>query len=194
MKHIAFSLVLLTLSFSSFSQTTTSTTDSVLTAADTVKRWDDMDLATTKWQEVKEVFVPKDLKTHTLLLETHTLEQHQKYFKSLITNYYLQNSIDTSIAKYKPGMSAFLKDQEKETHYIKQHYKGTLQAINEEEIKYLNTEEYRYVLKKILKIDAVDPQTGDGEARIEYYFYDRKEKKEFPHINAGYHWLITHLD
>lgn len=91
-------------------------------------------------------------------------------------------------------MSHYIKNQEKEVHYFKQHYKATLASINEEEIKGFNTQEYRYVLKKILKLDKVDPTTGHGEARIEYFFYDRKEKKEYPHINAGYHWLVTHLN
>lgn len=168
--------------------------DTTLTAADTVHKWSDMDLALTKWQEVKDVFVPKDIKSTTLLLETHTLAQHQKEFKNLITNYYLKNEIDTSVAKYTKGMSHFIKDQQKEIHYFKHHYKGTITSINEEEIKTFNTDEYRYVLKKIVKVDNVDPKTGHGEARIEYFFYDRKEKKEYPHINAKYHWLITHLN
>ena len=193
MKQFILLSFLYTLSIVSFGQ---SDNDSApeLTAADTVHKWSDMDLALTKWQEVKDVFVPKDIKSTTLLLETHTLQQHREYFKNLITKYYLEKEIDTSVAKYPKGMSHFIKEQEKEVHYFKQHYKGTITSINEEEIKTFNTDEYRYVLKKIIKVDNVDPKSGHGEAKIEYYFYDRKENKEYPHINSKYHWLITHLN
>ena len=118
MKQFILLSFLYTLSIVSFGQSDHLETDNdsapELTAADTVHKWSDMDLALTKWQEVKDVFVPKDIKSTTLLLETHTLQQHREYFKNLITKYYLEKEIDTSVAKYPKGMSHFIKEQEKE--------------------------------------------------------------------------------
>lgn len=168
--------------------------DSILNKVDSISRWEDMDLATTNWHKVKHVFVPTDISKSTLILETHTQEQHENYFKKLMDSYYVHEEIDTSIATYKKGIPHYIKNQQKEIHYFKQHYKGTLESLNESEIEKYNVEEYRYVLKKILKIQNVNPESGQGEAYIEYFFLDRKENKEYAHINAGYHWLITHLN
>ena len=162
-------------------------------SSDTIHRWDEMDLATTKWTNVKHVFVPSDLKSTTLLLENHTLEQHKIYFHTLFNEFYLTYDLDTTVTKYSDGKPHFIQDQEKENHHYLHHYKGEFIVVNEADINNYDVEKHRYVLKKILKIQSVNPDSGEGEAYIEYYFHDRKENIDYPHINAGYHWLVRHL-
>lgn len=158
-----------------------------------INDWADLDLETVKWKEVKNVFVPEDLKHTTVLIEVYTLEQHQKDFQKKIKNYYQQHNIDLTNAVIKKGQPQFIERQEKEVSKIIKGAKTKMIAVNVDEIDSYDVKEYKYILRKIVSVQDVDPSTGSGEAHIQYYFYDRLENEEYPKINSNYLWLSKHL-
>lgn len=159
-----------------------------------ISAWEKLNLETAKWNEVKHIFIPSDLKNDTLLIENLTLKQHRADFKRAQKVYYDSAHVDTMRARFRPEIPDFIANQESESNYIIKNYNGPAKTVMVSNLSKQPINGNRYVLKKILKINHLNPRTGHGDAFIEYYFYDRKEKKEYPHMSATIDWLVEHMN
>lgn len=158
-----------------------------------ITTWEHLNLETTRWEDVRHLFIPKNLTSDTLIVETKTLKQHKIEFKRVQKNYYASQNIDTLRSKFKTEMPDFVANQETEAKTVISNLNGKAKAINTTEISNYNIDTYPYVLKKVVKIVSLNPKTAHGEAYTEYYFYDRKEKKEYPHMSTDLTWLMEHI-
>lgn len=159
-----------------------------------ISAWEKLNLETAKWNEVKHIFIPPDLKNDTLIIETLSLKQHRADFKRAQKVYYDSAHVDTMRARFRPEIPDFLATQETESKYVIDNYEGAAKAVMIADISKLPVDGHRYVLKKILKINHLNPRSGHGDAYIEYFFYDRKDKKEYPHMSATIDWVVEHMN
>ncbi len=159
-----------------------------------ISAWEKLNLETAKWNEVKHIFIPADLKEDTLIIENLSIKQHRADFKRAQKVYYDSVHVDTMRARFRPEIPDFLDTQETESNYIIDNYDGSAIAVKTANISNYPTDGHRYVLKKILKINHLNPRSGHGDAYIEYFFYDRKTKKDYPHMSATIDWVVEHMN
>lgn len=166
--------------------------DELLTP-ESIHTWDDIDFMYISWEEVKETFVPEEVKETTLLFETFTLEQYTDSIESQLHHFLQSVDRDTTIILSDRDMSGFMYQQSKETKTFRKKYGNRMKASNTDFIQhYSNIDEYRFVLRKIFVVYDID-EHGEIFAGEEFYFYDRKEKKAYPRMKADYAWVSLNI-
>lgn len=157
--------------------------------------WEDLDTEPHNWPYIKHLFVPKELGAEgdTLLLETMTLIQHKRYFKRVQKDYYEERKIDTARARYKTYIPNFIDKQQAETNKISKGLPFPTKEVNMSNIANEDIHSARFVLKKRLKIHHLNPRSARGDMYLEYFIYDRKLDKEYPHMSAILDRIIEYV-
>lgn len=192
-KSVLSFLLIITISLG-FAQNYDDDTYGEMISPDAIKEWDDIDFMYLSWEEVRYKFVPEELKETTLLFETFTLDQYRDSMEAQISLYFYNKGIDTSVKLNSMDLSGFIDQQLKEVKVFRKKYGSRMNATNAEFVgHYINTDEYRFVLKKHFIIYEVDTATGAINAGEEFFFYDRKLHKAYPIIKADYVWISLNI-